>query len=191
MSDKVKVVRKRRFSLHHALIREARAAVKHAEEKLPGWGDRPLNAIILCGHAIEAICNAVGDRVVTDWKDFERNSPKTKVPLLCERLKVKYDKNREPWSTVCWLLEQRDAIAHAKPQQIRKEEVRSRDKYDRRLGDYPPSDLERQLTLANAKRSLTATKEVLKRLTEAIPDEDRLGLNSDSWEGSASAMHDN
>jgi hypothetical protein len=190
MNGKVKVVRKRPFSLHHALIREAGAAVKHAKEKLPGYGDRPLTAIILCCHAIEAICNAVGDRVVTDWKAFERTSPSAKLWSLCELLNVKHDNNQEPWSTVLWLLRQRNAIAHAKPQRVEITHVWSRDEYDHRRLDDPISDLERQLTLGNAKRSLGATKEVLLRLTEVIPDEDSFGLYSDSWEGSASAMND-
>ena len=84
---------------------------------------------------------------------------------------------------------QRNAIAHAKPQRVEKEYVWSRDEYDRRQ-DYPLSDLERQLTLGNAKRSLKATEDVLLRLTEAIPAEDSVGLYSDSWEGSATIIYD-
>ncbi len=190
MNGKVKVVRTRRFSAHHILIGAARAAVEDAEAKLPGWTYSQLTAITLCGLAIEAICNAVGDRVVADWKDFERASPTAKLRLLCEHLNVQYDKNQEPWSTVHWLLRQRNAIAHAKPQLVKEEHVWSRDEYDLRRTEYPLSDLERELSLDNAKRSLSATKDVLLCLTEVIPDEDCLGLYSDSWEGSASAMND-
>src|ERR1700694_3892213 len=107
---------------------------------------------MLCGLAIEAICNAVGDRVVTNWKDFESANPNAKLRLLCERLNVEYDKNQEPWSTVRWLLKQRNEIAHAKPQLVKEEHVWSRDEYDRRRQDCPLSDLERELSLDNAKR---------------------------------------
>jgi hypothetical protein len=189
MNGRVKVVRKRTFSAHHMLIGAARAAVDDAEAKRPGWSYIQLAAITLCGLAIEAICNAVGDRVVTDWKDFESANSNAKLRLLCERLNVQYDKNQEPWSTVRWLLKQRNAIAHAKPQRVEEEHVWSRDDYDRRQ-DYPLSNLERQLTLDNAKRSLKATEDVLLRLTEVVPAEDSIGLYSDAWEGSASAMDD-
>jgi hypothetical protein len=56
--------------------------------------------------------------------------------------------------------------------------------------DYPLSDLERELSLDNAKRSLKAVQDVLLRLTEAIPEEDSVGLYSDSWEGSATVIYD-
>jgi len=190
MNDKVKVVRKRTFSAHHMLIGAARAAVEDAEAKRPGWSYSQLTAITLCGLAIEAICNAVGERVVTDWKDFESASPNAKLRLLCERLNVQYDKNQEPWSTVRWLLKLRNAIAHAKPQQVEEEYVWSRDEYDHRRRDVPLSDLEQDLSLGNAKRALSATEDVLLRLTQVIPAENRFGLYSDGWEGSASAIYD-
>lgn len=144
----------------------------------------------MCGLAIEAICNAVGERVVTDWKDFESASPNAKLRLLCERLKVQYDKNQVPWSTVRWLLKLRNTIAHAKPQLVKEEHVWTRDEFDRRQRDYPRSDLERELSLGNAKRALKAAKEVLLRLTEVLPAATRVGLYSDFWESSASAILD-
>lgn len=189
MNEKVKVKQKRSFSAHHMLIGAARIAVEDAEAKKPGWSYSQLTAITLCGLAIEAICNAVGDRVVADWNDFESAPPNAKLRLLCEKLKVQYDKNKEPWSTVRWLLKQRNKIAHAKPQLLEEEHVWSRDEYDRRRKDCPLSDLERELSLGNAKRALNATKEVLLLLTEVIPVEERFGLYSDSWEGSARAIY--
>jgi hypothetical protein len=189
MNDKVKVKRERRFSAHHMLIREAKAAIAVAEAKEPGWSDRPGTAIILCAHAIEAICNAVGDRVVSDWKDFERISPKAKVRLLCEHLKIPYDKEQEPWSTVRWLLDRRNDIAHPQPQRVEKEQVWPRDEYDSRLGEEPLSKLEEVLTLDNAKRALNATEDMKTRFAEAVPLEDRSGLDHDAWMGSARAMN--
>ncbi len=172
------------------LIGAARAAVEDAEAGLPGWTYSQLTAITLCGISIEAICNAVGDRIITDWKDFESSSPNAKLRLLCERLGIPYDKEKEPWSSVRWLVKLRNAIAHAKPQQVKEEHVWARDEYDRRRKDVPLSDLERDLSLDNAKRALKTTKEVLLRLTEMIPAEHRFGLYSDGWEGSASALRD-
>jgi hypothetical protein len=75
-------------------------------------------------------------------------------------------------------------------QLVEEEHGWSRDEYDRRRKDDPLSDLERQLTLGNAKRSLKATQDVLLRLTEVIPAEDSVGLYSDAWEGSATIMND-
>jgi hypothetical protein len=188
MNDKLRVTRKRSFSAHHMLIGAARMAAEDAEAKRPGWSYSQLTTITLCGLAIEAICNAVGERIVGDWKDFESANPGAKLRLLCEHLRIPFDKGQEPWSTIRWLLKQRNAIAHAKPQLLTEEHVWSRDEFDRRRKECPLSDLERELSLGNAKRSLTATEEVLLRLTEAIPVEDRFGLYSDGWEGSASPI---
>jgi len=190
MGDKLRVTRKRSFSAHHMLIGAARMAVEDAEAKRPGWTYSQLTAITLSGLAIEAICNAVGERIVGDWKDFESASPNAKLRLLCERLQVPYDKSQEPWSTVRWLMKQRNAIAHAKPQLLEEEHVWSRDEFDRRRKECPLSDLERELSLGNAKRAVSAVKDVLLRITQAIPAEDRFGLYSDGWEGSASMIHD-
>lgn len=172
------------------LIGAARVAVEDAALKRPGWSYSQLTAITLCGLAIEAICNAVGDRVIPDWKDFESSNPNAKLRLLCEHLEVHYNKNQEPWSAVRWLLKQRNAIAHAKPQLVKEEHVWSRDEYDRRRQDCPLSDLERELSLGNAKRALSATEDVLLRLTEVIPAENRLGLYSEAWEGAATGIYE-
>jgi hypothetical protein len=190
MSDKLRVTRKRSFSAHHMLIGAARMSLEDAEAKRPGWAYSQLTAITLCGLAVEAICNAVGERIVEDWKDFENASPNAKLRLLCERLQVPYAKDQEPWSTVRWLIKQRNAIAHAKPQLLEEEHVWTRDEFDRKRKESPLSDLEKELSLGNAKRALKAVKEVLLRVTQAIPAENRFALYSDGWESSASMVHD-
>lgn len=190
MGEKLRVTRKRSFSAHHMLIGAARMAVEDAEAMRPGWTYSQLTAITLCGLAIEAICNAVGERIIGDWKDYESASPNAKLRLLCERLQVPYDKNQEPWSTVRWLMKQRNAIAHAKPQLLKEEHIWSRDEYDRRRKECPLSDLERELSLGNAKRALSAVEAVLLQVMQAIRPEDRFGLYSDGWEGSASMIYE-
>lgn len=163
-------------------------AVEDAEAKRPGWAYSQLTAITLSGLAVEAICNAVGERIVGDWKDFESANPNAKLRLLCERLQVPYDKNQEPWSTVRWLIRQRNAIAHAKPQLLEERHVWSRDEFDRLSKESPLSDLEKTLSLGNAKRALEAVKDVLSRITLAMSPEARFGLYADGWEGSASMI---
>jgi hypothetical protein len=172
------------------LIGAARMSVQDAEARRPGWAYSQLTAITLCGLAVEASCNAVGERIIGDWKDFESASPNAKLRLLCERLQVPYDKDQEPWSTVRWLIRQRNAIAHAKPQLLDEEHVWTRDEFDRKRKEAPLSDLEKELSLGNAKRALKAVEEVLLRITQAIPPGERYGLYSDGWEGSASMIHD-
>ena len=126
------MTRERNFSAHHKLLGAARAAVKVAEAGQEGWSLSVITAITLCGLAVEAICNAIGDRVVVDWDDFEAAPPKAKLRLLCDKLDVPYDKGREPWGTLMWLLRVRNAIAHAKPELIQEEHHMTREEYEER-----------------------------------------------------------
>ena len=66
MSDKLKVTRERNYSAHHKLIGAARIAVESAIKREPGWSYAVIVGISLCGLAVEAICNAIGDRVVPE-----------------------------------------------------------------------------------------------------------------------------
>lgn len=190
MNKRLKVTRKRRFSAHHMLIGAARLAVEDAESRRPGWAYDELTAVTLSGLAIEALCNAVGEAILKDWGDFEGCSPNAKLRLLCEHLKVPYDKTKEPWSSARWLIGLRNKIAHAKPQIVEEEHNWTRQEYDKRRTEEPKSALEREITLGNAKRALKSAEDILLKLCEVIPDEYSFGLYSDGWEGSASVIDD-
>jgi hypothetical protein len=187
MIDKLKVTRERNFSAHHRLIGAARLALEDAEAKRPGWSYSQLTTITLCGLALEAICNAIGDRVVPDWMDFDPAPPKAKLRIICNHLQVEYDKDKEPWGTITWLIKMRNRIAHAKPELIKQEFHWTRDEYDRRQHEQPLSELEKEWTLENAKRAFAATQKVLALLTQAIPLDKRIGLFGDAWHHTASA----
>ena len=75
----LKVTQQRNFSAHHALLRIARAAIK--KDTRNGSDDQFL-AITLSAFAIEPLCNAVGERTVADWPDFERAPPIAKVRTI-------------------------------------------------------------------------------------------------------------
>jgi hypothetical protein len=94
MTEHLNVSRERRFSAHHMLLGVARMFLEDAKSKRPGWFYAELAALTLSGLAVEAICNAVGERVFsTDWKDFESASPIAKLRLICDKLDVPFDRN--------------------------------------------------------------------------------------------------
>jgi hypothetical protein len=190
MTNKLKVTRKRNFSAHHMLIGAARAALEDANQRRPGWFYSELTAITLSALSIEAMCNAIGNRIIDGWKDFESASPLAKLRLLCERLNISYDKSKEPWASAIWLCHFRNLIAHAKPEIIAEEYVWTRDEYDSRRKDEPKSKLERLITLGNAAKALRTAESIKTSLCEKISPEDRSGLYSDAWEGSARGICD-
>jgi hypothetical protein len=190
MVDKIKVKRKRNFSAHHILIGAARAAVEDAEQQKPGWFYNDLTAIIMSALSVEALCNSIGNRVIEGWQDYESSSPIAKLRILCKRLGITYNQNKEPWTTVKWLCKFRNIIAHAKPELVDEEYIMSREEYDKRRTDYPKSKLEKEVTLGKAKRALNAVETVKQILCEKIPAENSFGLYCDSWGGSAKAVKD-
>ncbi len=172
------------------LLGAARAALEDAENKKPGWFYAELMAMTMSALAVEALCNAIGERVVVDWKDFESAAPTAKLRILCEKLGIDYDVKQEPWSTARWLHGFRNEVAHAKPQLVKESYVWTREEYEKRQTEEPRSKLERKITLENARRAVKRISELKNLLCERIPVEDRFGLYSDMWTGSAQLVKD-
>jgi hypothetical protein len=187
---RLRVSRERNFSAHHMLLRVAAAALEDAEKKLPGWFSAQFTAMTMCALSLEAICNAVGERVVTDWKDFESANPTAKLRLICQQTGIEYNRNKEPWATACWLSRFRNAIAHAKPEFVKQDVVWTEQEYERRRRESPESTLESEITLGNARRAVHGMDKIKDLLCQKIPVEHRLGLYSDAWTGSATMAND-
>lgn len=135
--------------------------------------------------AIEALANAVGSRAVDECSDFESASPLAKVRLLAERLGIKYDSTKKPWSTLRYLTRFRNAIAHAKPERVLEEKVMHEAAYNAQLFRKPPSKMEREVTLGNAARCFGAVHTLKGLFTDALPVEKRFGLYGDACYGGA------
>lgn len=187
MATRLEVQRRRRFSAHHMLIGAANAALEDAESKRPGWFYAELMAISMASMSIEAMSNAIGEQIIENWKDFESASPVAKVRLICDKLELRFDETKEPWSSIRWLAKLRNEIAHAKPQLLDENYIWSREEYETRRSESPKSKLEKKITLGNARRAVKRVEELKDLLCLALPPEERWGLYSDSWFGSASA----
>ena len=78
MNTKPKKLRRRQerhYSAHNTFIHIARLELDKAKVKDPGWFNSAFIAITFSALAIEALCNAVGERVISNWNDYERESP--------------------------------------------------------------------------------------------------------------------
>ena len=137
--------------------------------------------------AVEALVNAVGSRMVPDWRKFEGLRPHEKIDLLVIQLGVFRDATKEPWTTLQYLGGFRNDIAHPKPEEIVKESVLPQAGITKTTFDTPLSVLEREITLGNAKRTHAAVHKLKGLLTDALPAEARFGIYADMWHGSTSA----
>ena len=182
--EKVFVERDRPFSAHHMLLSAADDAIS---EPQVGFNHSPLVAITMSALAIESLCNTIGDRVIPDWKDFESSSPIAKLRIICDELGIEYDSNREPWSTVVWLSNIRNKLAHPKPDQLNESYEWSEEQYSKNYYSRPQSKLEKALTKGNAKRASERVHELKYLLCKHIPPEKAFGLAADMWSGSSNA----
>lgn len=190
MNKKLKVTRERKFSAHHILIGAARAALQDAEKKEPGWFYSELTAITMSALALEAICNAFGERLRPDWKEFESINPIAKLILISEKSNIVIDFNVEPWSTAKWLYKFRNKIAHAKPEIVNESYVWTKEEYEINKTKWPKAKLESEININNAKRAFKGVEDIKNILFEKIDVDDKAGLYSDSWSGKASLLGD-
>lgn len=176
--------RERHFSLHHSLLHIAALELEALERKDVGSFNHALIAITLSALAVEALLNAVGDRAIRDWKDFERTSTRVKLRVLTDHLGVSINAG-EPWQSLRWLGGFRDAVAHGKPESVVSRRVLTVAAREKGRFDAPSSKLEEEVTEGNAKRAVGAVYRLRDMLCEKVNPDLQFGLWSDGWSGSA------
>jgi hypothetical protein len=197
-SKKIRIRKERDFKPHHFLIYAADVGLIHAEgvtkeeRGVSTWTPHELSAIIFSAFALEAIGNSFGDKFVKRWKDFESSSPIAKLRIVCMELKIDPDFGREPWATALWLVTFRNGVAHAKPNFIKTDDIISASEYTFwHLHFDPPSEIEKQITLENARRAVKAIREILDLFYLKIKPEERGSLFSDGSAAMASHVETN
>ncbi len=180
----LKVTQKRHYSAHNDLLRVG-GNFLHACELDERWcGEGDFVCLIMCALAVESICNTVGELIYNDWRsEFETCSPKAKIRIICEKLNITYDKGKEPFQTLHWLIGFRNKIAHAKPEPIEKTQILSQKEYDDlQSSDGPQSKLEGFISVKNANKAMEQLAEFQELLVGSLPEEEAWVIESDSWE---------
>ena len=140
--------------------------------------------MVLSALSIEALANAVGSRVASDWATFESLNPLGKLDSLTQELSIMYDPNKEPWSAITQLARFRNDIAHPKPELVSEEQILLEVALGKTFFDSPQSQIERQITLGNAERAHKAVCALKAILTDSLPEDKRFGIYVDMWSGS-------
>ncbi len=182
-SRPLKRVQEREFSAHHMLLQVARGSLEAAAINREAAFDHALVAITFSALSVEALCNAVGEKVVSDWDDFESLRPMSKLRLLAAQLNIEFLREKQPWTTLHWLSKFRNNIAHPKPEKITKTSFISEAQHDARLFEKPISRVEKEVTFGNARRAVEAVERLKEILVKNVPPEKALGLFTDGWSG--------
>ncbi|GLQ48390.1 hypothetical protein GCM10007862_34410 [Dyella lipolytica] len=174
----------RYFSAHHLLLETAREAAESPREDPTGQRQAALTSIAMSALTVEALANAVGNLVIERWAaDFDRLSPIPKLRLICQAISFDMQPGHEPWQSIGWLVKLRNRIAHPQPEHVQArrwlnaEEARELSR-NRMEIDIPDSELEKELTLANAKRAVAAVDALIKLLMDVMPSEHKYALES-------------
>lgn len=145
-----------------------------------------MTAILMSALSVEALCNAIGYRLIEGWEDYEQSKPWMKLRVLCKELKIPFDKGSEPWQSLKDLLDFRNKVAHGKPQWVRRVQSNLDEAaMDAALAEHRPSTseawFEQKLTQEGAGRAVAAARRVETLLTDALPDDLKLGIVVEGW----------
>jgi hypothetical protein len=176
-----KVIAKRTFFPYVPYLDSARHFCAEMERKeYVSWYDL-LAAITLLALSIEALANTAGELHVTEFKDFESSSPKAKIRLICQVTGIEYDKTKQPFVDVLYLLRLRNQLAHPKFQRLTYESkvmpLEEAQKHYRELGVLL-HDIEKALTPEIAHRSLKAVRQLEELLMGSLGENERMQISS-------------
>ncbi len=175
------MTQERLFSAHHMLLHSAERARESAEASAQNRDYDLLVSLTMCALSIEAFANAAGELIFDDWQDFESASTTAKLRLLADKVQLPFDRAEQPWKEVLSLLKLRNLIAHAKPERVVETTSITVAERNRRRFDIPKSSLEKRLTLGSAKQAIVCTQEAIDRIVQAMPEEQRFEIQTDSW----------
>jgi len=182
------VNRSRDYYPHHTLLSAAYMNLELAETEESGSHYTQMAAILFSGLAIEALANSFGERYVKNWDDYETSRPIAKIQIVCEVMGAGFDEEKQPWCHLRWLIRFRNRLVHAKPEMVRIEKEMSRDEWNRERMSVPNSKLEKEISLANAKRAVDAAHLIRDLLCEQISEDDLNNLRADGWSSNASVI---
>jgi hypothetical protein len=189
-NPKFRRTQERYYSPHHRLFQIAQIALENAIDSAEGRELNVVTAITFSALGVEAFCNALGYRVVTDWLSFEDLATGQKIEALSKSLDVPFSATSKPWETLLWLIGFRNEIVHGKPEHLKTQKVLSEIALEKTRLHIPKSKLENQLTVGNAKRAVQSTKDMYEIFRLATSMNVGFEIFQDGWSGSVTALVD-
>jgi hypothetical protein len=169
MGGKVASVTKERdVRIHASLWHTSECLLERGLEQERASFHQFMASLVFTAFSFEAYLNWLGTQVFPHWNYLERLSPKEKLALLSDQLKVTVDDGQRPWQTIRPLFEFRNDIAHGKPEVITTHSIEKiNDHLDRTVGKIAPTEWERFCTRENAERARKDVEEILNVLHAA------------------------
>lgn len=171
------VTKDREVRTHAYLLHTSSCLLKKGQEQEAGSFHQFMGSLVFAAFTLEAYLNWLGDKLFPHWTYLERLSPKEKLELISDQLKMNVENGKRPWQTLIRLFKFRNDIAHAKREKnVVTETVEPIDEHlNEKLGKRDNTEIERFCTRENAERALEDIRQILEILHAAADLKDDLG----------------
>src|SRR4051812_7290281 len=164
---KARVTKQRDVRTQAELWHTANCLLKAGQKDRKGSTHQFRASLAFRAFALEALLNWIGQQLIPHWRYLQRLSPKEKLDLLTDLIKVMPDYGSRPWQVVKQLFDFRNDIAHGKPQKLTSETIEDLDEFlDRKLGVTIQTEWERFCSEENAIRAMEDVEEIANILYE-------------------------
>jgi hypothetical protein len=157
-------------------------ALESGKGKEKGYWWDWLTTILYCSLSIEAIGNTYGEMFIPDWDQFESASPLAKIRLVAERCGLERHFGTHPWAIVPNLVRFRNAVAHAKLENITIDTTHPQEEYERYLYAKSESKLEKMVTDRFAQDGYDNIKEILRLFSTGLPRHKLVQIETEGWQ---------
>lgn len=148
---RIKITKQRKLITYSDLWRTSEVLLDRAKAEPVGSYYPAVASLAFSAFALEAFLNHIGEHLFATWREIEVLSPKAKIHVLCERLRLTPNWGTQPWQVVPQIIGFRNKIAHGKNELLTFEAVVPQDeKYDAIWREFLFSDWQTYATAKNA-----------------------------------------
>ncbi|MGI9281650.1 MAG: hypothetical protein ACR2PX_18745 [Endozoicomonas sp.] len=108
-----------KVTTYNWMFKAARLALEEGNRNEEGQFFHSMNTIVYSAFALEAFFNHLGEHFYDDWSKRERKlSKRKKFITFLEKCEIKYDLDKEPFSSAIEAFAFRDQLAHGKTEEV-------------------------------------------------------------------------
>ncbi|MCJ7653693.1 MAG: hypothetical protein MUO97_00050 [Dehalococcoidia bacterium] len=168
---KAKISKERQVNTYAEMWHASDVMLGKAKENPEGSFYQLMASLIFTAFTLEAYLNHIGQSIFKCWDDLEQLSPKRKLNLIAEKLKIERDDSKRPFQTVSKLFKFRNDIAHGKTVRLKSENQINVVDLDYtlnvRLGQHLETPWQKYCSLRNAERAREDVKIIIQKLHKA------------------------
>lgn len=157
---KARVSRSRDVNMFGELSHANYVLLENAKRQNDGYFYEIMSCLVFAAFKHEAFINHLGNALLPNWRQLERNSHIDKQNAILTELALSLDKGRRPFQTLHDLFDSRDELAHGKPELLTHDSVVESGSREHMRRRKPLTKWESLCTLEFAQRAYDDTEEI-------------------------------